>query len=248
MKTSRVISTIFKYVVLLAIVVYLVFVVVMVIWPAEDVKCEGIEVRFDNEGASPLISEDDVIRILQVNKIDPVGQSFSSIDTKVIDSLLKENPFVDSVVSYPNSSGLLRIQLVTSHPILHIISIDGEDYYLESNGKVLPCSGRNANLCVVTGYVTQQFAKDNLLGIGRILCSDPYWKLQAQQIDITSDGKIQLVSRMGNHVLMLGDSRNIVDKLDRIRIFYEKEMPQVGWDAYKSISAEFDGQLVCTRK
>ncbi len=248
MKKKRVFSAIVKYIILLSLVGYLVFVAIKVVHPVDDILCTGVDVRIAENQENVLISSDDVEKILSTHKIAPEGQPFSKVDIKKIDSLLLSNPRIDSVFSYPNSAGKLCIRLWTAQPILHVIPSNGKEFYLERTGKIIPGSALNTNLCIVTGHVSHKFATDNLVTLGTILNEDPYWKLQAQQINVTPSGEIQLVPRTGDHILILGDATDIPDKLKRIRTFYEKAMPKVGWDTYKTINAEYSGQLVCTKK
>ncbi len=248
MTKKRVFSAIIKYIILLSLVGYLVFVVIKIVRPVKEVRCTGVDVRIVENQDNVLISRDDVEKILATHKIAPEGQPFSNVDIEKIDSILLSNPRIDSVFSYRNSAGKLCIRLWTAQPILHVIPSNGKEFYLERTGKIILGSALNTNLCIVTGSVSHKFATDNLVTLGTILNEDPYWKLQAQQINVTPSGEIQLVPRTGNHILILGEAENIPDKLRRIRAFYEKAMPKVGWDTYKTINAKYDGQLVCTKK
>ncbi len=248
MKKSEIFTTIIKYIILLSLVGYLVFVAIKVIHPGDDVQCTGVDVRIEGDQDNLLINGNEVEEILSAHNVTPEGQPFSKVDFKKIDSLLLSNPRIDSVASYPNSAGKLCLRVWVAQPILHIMPSNGKEFYLERTGKIIPGSGLNTNLCVVTGSVTNKFATENLVTLGTILNDDPYWRLQAQQVNVTPSGEIQLVSRTGNHILILGDSTNMADKLRRIRAFYEKAMPQIGWDTYKTIHAEYKGQLVCTKK
>ncbi len=249
MKKRRVFSAVIKYIILLSLVGYLVFVAIKIARPVDDAVCTGVDIRIEGDQDNALISSDEVGKFLSTHKIAPEGQPFSTIDIEKIDSLLLSNPSIDSVFSYRNSAGKLCLRLWTAQPILHVIPNKGKEFYLERSGKIIPgSSALNTNLCIVTGNVSHKFATDNLVALGTILNEDPYWRLQAQQINVTPSGEIQLIPRTGNHILILGDASNLPDKLRRIRTFYEKAMPKLGWDTYKTINAEYNGQLICTKK
>ncbi len=248
MKISRTASTVLRYIVLLAIVGYFVFAAVRVIRPAEDVPCMGVDIQFETGADISLVPPAEVTRILSANGIELTGMPFRNIDVGKIDSLLMSNPYIDTAVAYPNSVGKLCIRLRVAQPLLHIIPSDGKEFYLDSEGKTLPGGGQNMNLCVVTGKVSPRFARESLLALGKFLRDDPYWGLQVQQINVTPEGELQLVPRTGDHLLILGDTADIAGKLGRVRVFYEKGLPQAGWNTYKTINAEYDGQLVCTRR
>lgn len=76
------------------------------------------------------------------------------------------------------------------------------------------------------------------------------------------DRGIELVPRVGDHILFLGylpTSRNknvsyreiiaFTDrKLSRLEKFYRYGLSQAGWNKYSYISVEFDNQIICKRR
>ena len=60
--------------------------------------------------------------------------------------------------------------------------------------------------------------------------------------------EIELVPRVGNHIIYLGKLEHFEDKLKRLKTFYEKGLNQVGWNKYSRISLEFGNQIICTKK
>ena len=61
-------------------------------------------------------------------------------------------------------------------------------------------------------------------------------------------GDVELVPRVGNHVVYLGRLDGYEHKLARLKEFYEKGLSRVGWDKYSRISVEFDNQVICTKR
>ena len=75
-----------------------------------------------------------------------------------------------------------------------------------------------------------------------------FWKAQVEQINVTKDRQIELVPRVGDHLLILGTADNVEEKLERLMNFYEKGLDNVGWNKYRSISVAYDGQVVCKKR
>ncbi len=248
MTKGSIFTTILKYLVLITVIGYLGFAIFKVSHSTDDILCTGLEFEVEDSSDNALIGEEEIKNIIAANKIAPKGQTFGNIDLKKIDSLVSTNPYVDSVITYRSSIGRLCVHIKPKRPVLHVFPDNGKEFYLDREGSILPAGGLNTNLCVVTGNVTQKYAKENLLSLGKILCNDPYWKLQAQQVNITKDGKVQMITRVGSHTILLGSPDNFANKLERIRLFYDKGLSQVGWNKYKTISAEYDGQVICTKK
>ena len=75
-----------------------------------------------------------------------------------------------------------------------------------------------------------------------------FWNKQIEQITVSSKDEVTLYPRVGNHTIVLGNTQNYKDKLDRMLLFYEKGLPKVGWNKYKTINLAFNGQIVCTKR
>ncbi len=247
MKTSVIIKSLIKGLAIIIVVSYVVFAIFKVASPAKEQVCTGLEVEFMDDVENALIDARGVENILATHKVSAKGLTFVDIDTDLIDSLLMDNPYIDTVYCYQNSADGLSIRVTPTEPILHCMPASGKDFYIDRGGDILPGGGLNTNLCIVTGHVTQQFAKENLLTLAYILCDDPYWRLQAEQIYVTKDHDLHLFMRTGDQTIVLGPPTDVADKLERVRLFYEKAMGEVGWNTYKTIDAQYKGQLVCTK-
>lgn len=248
MKKKTVILSLLKLLALLGTVSYLGFALVRLSPSTGEMVCTGVDIVFEDSADNLLITPNDVRHLLMARKIAPKGMRYADINMREIDSLLCLDPYIDTVTTYHTSSGMLTVRVRPLKPILHVLAQSGDEFYLEREGRILPAGGQNTNLCIVTGAVSRRFASQHLVELGTLLCEDPYWSLQAQQVNVTPRGELELVPRTGDHLLLLGEPRDIAAKLERIRLFYAKGLPRAGWNRYKSISAEFEGQIVCTKK
>jgi len=75
-----------------------------------------------------------------------------------------------------------------------------------------------------------------------------FWSAQIDQIYVDSNDEIVLVPRVGNHTIHLGTSEDFEGKLRNLKVFYEKVLPEVGWNKYSAINLAFSGQIVCRRR
>ena len=73
-------------------------------------------------------------------------------------------------------------------------------------------------------------------------------KAQVEQIDVTKEGQIRLVPRVGEHILILGTADDVEKKLERLMNFYKNGLDNVGWNKYRSISVAYDNQVVCKKR
>lgn len=70
---------------------------------------------------------------------------------------------------------------------------------------------------------------------------------QIEQIHVLPDKNIELVPRVGDHVIYLGKLDDFERKLKQIR-YSEKGLNKVGWNKYSRISVEFGNQIICTKR
>ncbi len=247
MKTSTIIIGLLKYLVLFFLVGYLGFVLIRIARPTKEMVCTEVVIDIKNTD-NMQVTREEVMALLDNNKLNPTGKKFSQIDLKQMEKVLMESTLLDSASCTRNSSSQLVIVAQSPTPMLLVMPETGENFYLSTMGKALPITHTVPNILVASGHITQQWAKDNLTTVGTELQKNPYWMEQAQQIYVDKDHKIWLVTRVTDHKIKLGDKSLMADKLKRLRQFYEKGLPQTGWNLYETIDASFKGQLVCTRK
>ena len=131
---------------------------------------------------------------------------------------------------------------------MHVMSANGDNYYIDIHGSVLPETRFASDLLVVTGMVTKKYAQKTLTPVVNEIVRDKFWQSQIVQIHVLDDGSIEIVPRVGDHVIYLGAPTDIVQKLERLRKFYLYGLNQAGWNKYSYISVEFDNQIICKKK
>ena len=242
-------KTAFKIFMLLAVVGYLIFAVCRFGEHAENRTCEGICVEIIDSIPIPegFVTEAYIRSVLTRNKISPEGMKIRDINLEQIEQLMYEESHIERAICFFNTSGMLCIQVVPQHPVLHVISQKGEDYYLASNGLTMSTGSFNVDLCVATGNVTKKFASEQLLDLAVFILDDLFWREQIEQIHVVSPDQIELYPRVGQHVIELGSVDNFQEKLHRLRTFYREGLERVGWNKYRTISLAYDNQVVCTK-
>ena len=240
-------KTAFKIFLLLAIAGYLVVAVWKFASQAEDRICEGVNVEILDSIADGFITESYIRSLLTRNNISPEGMKISEINLEQIEELMLGESHIESANCFYNAAGALCIKVVPQRPVLHVISQNGDDYYLSSTGLTMPTASFNVNLCVATGRISKQFASERLLEMALFIHDNLFWREQIEQIHVLSPERIELYPRVGQHVIELGSIDGFQEKLDRLRIFYRKGLERVGWNKYSTISLAYDGQIVCTK-
>ncbi len=118
------------------------------------------------------------------------------------------------------------------------------DFYIDLDGELMPAQlGSAIRLPLVTGYVREKHILP-LHDFARYLEDEDFWSDEITQIYVRENGDIELIPRIGEHSILVGNFENIDEKLDHVRTFYKKVLQRKGWNAYRVINAKFDGQIV----
>lgn len=223
--------------------------------------CEEVVINISDESTNGFLTSDEIKRILVDKKLYPKNQPLKFINPRSIEELLKVTPFVNTAQCYKTEGGKVFIEITQRTPIIRIKSINGEDYYIDDKGGIMPNSKYTSDLIIATGYITKPFARTYItLLIDHIMKSD-FWRNQIEQINVLQDQSIEIVPRVGDHVVLIGKLPNhrnidrrskeveefITRKLERLEKFYKYGLSQVGWNRYKYINIEFDNQIICKR-
>ena len=236
-------------IVLLLIIAYLAMAITTFNRKSAAQTCRDIELIIKDTVYAGFITKKEVASLLDKKGISPVGKNLDRIHTKTLERELAKHPLIDRVECYKTPSGKLCIEMTQRIPILRVMSANGENYYLDNKGIVMPPDAKCvAHLAVVTGNVEKSFAMRDLYKFGVFLQKNSFWNAQIEQIHVLPDKNIELVPRVGDHVIYLGKLDDFERKLKRVKVFYEKGLNKVGWNKYSRISVEFGNQIICTKR
>lgn len=247
----------------IALAVYLFFAMTAFNTPDEsDRRCTKVDIVVADKGNSGFLDKGEIESILKKNRIYPQDSLLSSVNTRVIEDMLMRSTFVSSADCYKTQDGHVYIVVEQQLPLIRVKSISGDDYYLDEHGRIMPNSRYTSDLIIASGYVSKTYAKTDLVYIAATLTASDLWRNQIEQIYLRQDEGIELVPRVGEHVIYLGrlpqtkkeeNRRTVVTdfisgKLRRMEIFYHYGLPASGWNKYSEINLDYDNQIVCKRR
>lgn len=232
----------------IALVVYLVLSITVLNHPDEQYSvCNEVKIDIKEGEVQGFLNPDEIKAQLQHAKLYPLGNPMDQINSRLIEEALLQNPFVEKAQCYKTQSGSIHITLTQRLPVIHVKADNGDDYYVDTHGNVMPNTLLASNLVVVTGQVTKPYAKKVLTKVGNFLIRNKLWFHQVEQLNVLSDGSVEMVPRVGNHVIYLGKPVNLSQKLDRLEKFYRYGLSKAGWNKYSYINLEFDNQIICKK-
>nr|MBP7472083.1 cell division protein FtsQ [Prevotella sp.] len=232
-----------------AIAIYLVFAVTSFNKPDDKNKlCTKVNINISDEVTDGFLSAGEIKNILVRKKIYPLNRQMQEINIRTIEDLLRNSAFVKSAQCYKTEDGHVCINIKQRMPIIRIKDIHGEDYYLDDQGGIMPNTKYVSNLIIATGYIPQWYARKVLKNIASFINHNDFWKNQIVQLNVLSDLSIEIVPRVGDHIVYLGRPTYIPEKLSRLEKFYKYGLNEVGWNKYSYISLEFNNQIICKKK
>lgn len=236
-------------IVLLAIAAYLMAAITVFNRKPATQVCNDIQLVIKDSVYAGFITKKEVSNLLKKKGISPQNRPLEQVHTQAIEQELSQHPLIERVECYKTPGGNVNIEVYQRIPILRIMSSNGDNYYLDNKGTIMPATDRCiAHRAVATGKIEKTFALKYLYKFGVFLQRNPFWDAQIEQIHVLDAENVELVPRVGNHVIYLGSLDNFENKLKRLKVFYEKALNRVGWNKYSRISVEFDNQIICTKR
>jgi cell division protein FtsQ len=209
--------------------------------------CTEVNIHID-DNQSGLLSAAEVKRLLQRQKLYPLAQPMQFVSTRQMEEALLKNPYVESVQCYKTQNGHIVVRLQQRQPVLHVMPTNDTQYYVDVHGVILPHTHLSGHLLVATGTMERRYAQQRLVPIANYILGDEFWRSQTEQLNVLPDGTLELVPRVGSHIIYLGAPVGIAKKLERLRKFYKYGLSHAGWDRYERINVEFDNQIVCKKR
>ena len=209
--------------------------------------CKEVRIVIQDSLEMPFLKLRDVEAVLKRNNISPIGKEMWRIDTYDLSMRLEENQIIRKAVCYKTPDGTLRIGIYQRNPILRVMGVSG-NYYIDDEGITMPVSYNfTAHLPVATGYVTREMATTELHRFALFLEENKFWRAQIEQIHVLANGEVQLIPKVGEQVILLGNFTNFEKKLDNLLTFYQKGLRKKGWNAYKTINLKYENQVICSK-
>jgi len=223
----------------------------------QTVKCTDVKILIP--GADNFIEREEIDAILKEDQGVLLGRNLENINIHKIEKKLQSNPYIGFAKVYVDMDGILHIEVKQRQPILRILNENGQDFYIDNDGLKMPISSNfTANVLVATGHITEvfgsrvdtlhtQLARD-LYKTAQYIKKDTLWDAQIEQIVVDQKNDIELIPRVGNQRIVLGNADSLEKKMKNLLLFYKKAMPQVGWDTYKTINIKYTNQIVCEKR
>lgn len=231
----------------------------------DNAVCEAVEIVIKDSSTLKLVGKEEITNF--VNKYTEnktVGYNFKDIKIYELEEQLNKNPYIESAEVFRTASGILKVEVIQRRPILRIINKAGESFYIDRQGFIIPHNEKYSSYQIIAnGNINLSFdlaeqdslpnldAKNEahktvyeLYKVAKFINENEFFNAQIEQIYVNEKQEIELIPRVGNHVVEFGHAEDIKLKFRNLKEFYTQVTNKMGWNKYKKISVKYRDQIV----
>jgi cell division protein FtsQ len=228
--------------------------------------CSAVQITISDSNDLHFVTKRDIQNTITGNSGKLIGKPAGEINPVIIEAgMMSRYRELKKAEAYMSIDGTLHIYADQRNPVMRVMAANGGDYYIDSDGFVvrrrnlysprLHIVGGNINISqamldgvsVLDTSIKNSILKD-IYYLVTYINNDSFLSAQIDQVFVDNYDEIDLIPRVGNHVVHLGTAENYREKLKNLEAFYDKVLPVAGWNTYSIIDLAFKGQVVCRRR
>jgi cell division protein FtsQ len=246
-------------------VLYLIAVPVYFAMSVYSKPCSGIDIIIKDSSDYHFVTKRQLLNLVYGNSGRILGKTLRDVSVSEIESRINGLKELKVAEVYVSIEGILHVYVDQRNPVMRVMPDEGGDYFMDEDGVVirrrnlytprLHVVGGNINISpamlngvsVFDTSIKNTILKD-IYQIVNYLNEESFWSAQIDQIYVDKNDEIDFIPRVGNHQIHLGTLENYEGKLRNLEAFYDKVLPEVGWNKYSLINLEYKDQIVCKRR
>jgi cell division protein FtsQ len=250
------------------LIIPLLYIIITPVYLASSVnskRCGGISVEIRDSSDYHFVTKKQLLNLVYGNTGKILGQSLGDLSVSEIEGKINGLRELKVAEVYTSIDGTLHVYVDQRDPIMRVMPDGGGDFFVDREGVVirkrnlytprLHVVGGNINISnamlngvsVLDTSIKNSILKDIYYLVDYIR-DDSFWSAQIDQIYVDNNDEIDLIPRVGNQLIHLGTIENLDGKLRNLAAFYDKVLPEVGWNRYSLINLEFKDQIVCKKR
>jgi cell division protein FtsQ len=225
----------------------------------QHLSFQSIIVNVDESNGMLFLSKDDIVNLLHDDQIN-IDQSkpINKINYSRLERAIRNNPYVENAELFVDANSNIRINVTQRTPILRVINNAGVSYYIDEHARKMPLSSKfTARVPVATGNIqvavenenkTDSLTEGKLFVLARYINSDSFLTSLTEQIVVNSQKEFELIPRIADHSILLGDTDRMDEKFSKLKIFYRDGLNHVGWSDYSVVNLKYENEVYCTKR
>ena len=220
-----------------------------------DVAVREIQIKIQNLHENHFLEESDIADLMQMDHENLKGASLGKLNFKSIEKKIKNDPYIKEAELYSDLKGNLTVKVELRRPIARIVRNDGPDGYIAEDGTIMPVSEKfTSRVILLSGPFVRTLLRQRnmhqteegtkIMTMLDMINEDEFWKAQITEFDIDGNAGITLFPQVGDEKIEFGKPENLEVKFKKLKIFYKEILPRMGWNKYKRVNLEYEGQIV----
>ena len=246
-------------------VLYLIIIPVFLVRSANSLLCKGISIDIKDSSDYHFVTKRQLLNLVYGSTGRIIGKPVKDVSVYEVESKINGLRELKEAEVYITIDGTIHVYANQRDPVIRVMPDGGGDFFIDNDGVVvrkrnlytprLHIVGGNVNISsamlngesVLDTSIKNSILKD-IYYLVEYINDDSFWSAQIDQIYVDNNDQIDLIPRVGNQVIHLGTTENIEGKLRNLEAFYDKVLPEVGWNKYSVIDLEFKDQIVCKKR
>ena len=119
--------------------------------------CKKLSIKINQDDEVYFLDTEDIRQFIKNRGDSIVGQTKATINIPKIEHSLNSQEDIAKAIVYMSIDGELKVDVTQRKPIIRIINLKDESYYLDAEGKLMPLSDKyTANVLVANGNITEK--------------------------------------------------------------------------------------------
>jgi cell division protein FtsQ len=256
-----------KFLKILALIplLYLMVLPVYLVSSTSSKTCGGIIIDITDSTEYHFVTRKQLLNLAYGNSGRILGKPVKEINLLAIENRINDLRELKVAEVYTTIDGNVHVYADQREPMMRVMPDGGGDFFLDEDGVIvrkrnlytprLHIVGGNINISqamlngvsVLDTSIKKTILKD-IYQLVSYINDDDFWSAQIDQIFVDDNNMIDLIPRVGNQRVHLGTIENFRGKLRNLEAFYDKVLPEVGWNKYSVINLEFKDQIVCKKR
>lgn len=195
------------------------------------------------------------------------GTPMNQIDVSAVQVAVNRHPAIQSCNVYLGVDGVLNIDIQQRAPMFRVMNSDGSGFYVDTLGQsfnlldravaYVPIFSVEGVMGAMQYPATPAYYDENTLGLtyldelivfGNHMRKNPELKDWAEHVHLTAMGTLEVIPRIGRHVIDYGSIYNLEMKTKMLFEFYRSQLYITDLEKYSRINLNFENQVICEKR
>ncbi len=195
------------------------------------------------------------------------GTPMNQIDVSAIQVAVNRHPAIQSCNVYLGVDGVLNLDIQQRAPMFRVMNSDGSGFYVDTLGQsfnlldravaFVPIFSVEGVMGAMQYPATKEYYDENILGLtyldelvtfGNHMRHHSELKDWTEHVHLTSMGTIEVIPRIGRHVIDYGSVYNLEMKTKMLFQFYRSQLYITDLEKYSRINLNFENQIICEKR